>query len=404
MLLSRDYFHRTKHMWTSENTRGVLQKMSPALQAEVLLHVNAVWVRKVSWLKGGFPPFLAEILLALRPAVFAPKETIDSSALHIMHTGIAIFDGRLLRAGSVWGEDMLLASPLLRQRHTARAITYLEVYFIHRDFVLQIALNYVDTWRKLQRKIHFMALRRYIILISQTQRRMKNMTSWLDSCIEDADGLAEGTEKRFRESVEYAKFREFQATFCNDREELADTYDVNRARQLDRALFRLGSITGPVRPTKALVTEEAPQRGRVSRSDMTGADTQVEAKDRVGAAARSSAAPAQQEKNMLDNIKELITGRQQTEALQMGRSCGTLNELSTSLDRGEESLDIGAQLNAMRSEALAALSLHRETLDAISLLRSEVSDLRRKVDAQETTGLRATPGVRISTEEDPMSA
>jgi len=324
-----------------------------------------------------------------------------------MHTGIAIFDGKLLRAGSVWGEDMLLASPLLRQRHTARAITYLEVYFIHRDFVLQIAQNYADTWRKLQRRIHFMALRRYIMLISQTQKRMKNMTTWMDSCLEDADGrgLAEGTEKRFRESAEYDKFREFQATFSDEREELADTYDVNRARQLDRALFRLGSITGPGRPTLALVTEGAPQIGRVSKSDMPRADTQVEAGEGIGAAAQTSAAPAQQEKNMFDNIKELITGRQQTEGLSMGQSCGTSNEeSSSSLGRGEESLDIGAQLNAMRRESLTALSLHRETLAAISLLRSEVSELRQKVDAREAAGPRGTPAGRINKDQDPMSA
>ena len=84
----RDYFHRCQHLWAASTQRNVLLKMSPSLQSEVLLMVNSNWIDKVQWLRTeSDPDFLIEIVLAIRPAVFAPKEVIKESALHIIRAG-----------------------------------------------------------------------------------------------------------------------------------------------------------------------------------------------------------------------------------------------------------------------------------------------------------------------------
>ena len=84
----RDYFHRCHHLWAADNQRDVLLKMSPLLQSEVLLQVNASWIDKVKWLRTETDPdFLIEIVLAIRPAVFAPREIIKEAALHIVRAG-----------------------------------------------------------------------------------------------------------------------------------------------------------------------------------------------------------------------------------------------------------------------------------------------------------------------------
>ena len=101
-------------------------KMSPKLQGEVLLHTNGTWIQRVVWLRNEDPRFLVDIILALRPTVFAPDETIRTSALHIVLAGLAICGGRLIRHGAVWGDDMLLAAAHLRARTLVRAITYVE--------------------------------------------------------------------------------------------------------------------------------------------------------------------------------------------------------------------------------------------------------------------------------------
>jgi hypothetical protein len=99
--------------------------------------------------------------------VFAPKELIGSSALHIVHLGVAIHGGHLLRTGDVWGEDMLLAARHLRARTLVRAITYLEVHFIDRDSLLNIAAEHSESLERIRRRTRYLALRRSIVLVSK---------------------------------------------------------------------------------------------------------------------------------------------------------------------------------------------------------------------------------------------
>ena len=43
----RDYFHRTEHLWQGKAMQRCLLRMSPGLQGEVVIYVNAAWLDKV---------------------------------------------------------------------------------------------------------------------------------------------------------------------------------------------------------------------------------------------------------------------------------------------------------------------------------------------------------------------
>ena len=119
----RQYFHRSRHMQVSHANNQLMHRMSPLLQGEVLWNVNRTWLGRVRFLRGCEPEFIAKVLLALRPQVFTPDEVIFGNELYILHHGIAIYGGRVLTSGGVWGEDMLITNDTLRSRYHAKALS-----------------------------------------------------------------------------------------------------------------------------------------------------------------------------------------------------------------------------------------------------------------------------------------
>jgi hypothetical protein len=61
-----------------------------------------------------------QVLLSLRPLVFAPTEIIFGNNLYILHHGVAVYGGKVISAGGVWGEDMLIYQQTLRSRFFAK--------------------------------------------------------------------------------------------------------------------------------------------------------------------------------------------------------------------------------------------------------------------------------------------
>ena len=166
----RDYFHRTQHLQRTTAYRSVLLRMSPTLQLELLWHTNRTWLQKVPWLQQAEPGFITQLVLALKPMVFAPSEFATGNMLYIVWRGVAVYGGRMLRAGGVWGDDMLIYSQKLRSKWCARALTYLEVYMISRAALLQIAMQYQDTYKAIRKYTIYLALRRGILHVAQRIR------------------------------------------------------------------------------------------------------------------------------------------------------------------------------------------------------------------------------------------
>ena len=50
----------------------------------------------------------------------------------------------------MWGEDIILVEPTLRQKAVARAMNYLEAYYISRDELLQLATRFPVAAKKIR--------------------------------------------------------------------------------------------------------------------------------------------------------------------------------------------------------------------------------------------------------------
>lgn len=147
----REYFRESKHIRLSETKRALMLRMAPSLKGEIAFETSKHWIGRVSFLKGASRPFVMELCLQMLPVVYAPGDVSKIGFLYVVYRGIALYRVKLLTAGKVWGEDMILSSPKLRSTAQARAMNYLEVYYIGRHELLTIAAGFHMTARRIRR-------------------------------------------------------------------------------------------------------------------------------------------------------------------------------------------------------------------------------------------------------------
>ena len=111
--------------------------------------------------------FLVQIAMSLSPLVFVPGELAVTGYLYIVHRGVALYGGRVLTSGKVWGEDCIISSPHLQKKWCARAMNYLEVFMISRDDVLECAAAYPKTYEAIRKQALRLAVRRQFILAAK---------------------------------------------------------------------------------------------------------------------------------------------------------------------------------------------------------------------------------------------
>ena len=75
--------------------------------------------------------------MSLTGAVYVPGELPPPGFLYMIHRGTALFGGKIIMSGGCWGQDVILRSRRLR-RLSARALTYLEVFRIGREEILDL--------------------------------------------------------------------------------------------------------------------------------------------------------------------------------------------------------------------------------------------------------------------------
>ena len=100
----REYFHQTRHLQVHAANRTLLQMLSPTLQGEVVWCTNERWLRRIWFFAKAEHQFMVEVALALVPMVFSPGEIATNGYMYIVHRGIALYGGRVLTTGMVWGE------------------------------------------------------------------------------------------------------------------------------------------------------------------------------------------------------------------------------------------------------------------------------------------------------------
>ena len=159
----REYFHTSKHLARTETDKTVMGSLSPALQGELAWRLNRGWMRRVWFLQYCEVPFMVQLALSLEARVYAPGESITNSTLCIIHRGVVLYGGRVLTAGRVWGEDILLQSQHLRCKWIAKAMNHVELFLISREELLELAALYPVTFASMRRRQVKLALRCDII-------------------------------------------------------------------------------------------------------------------------------------------------------------------------------------------------------------------------------------------------
>jgi hypothetical protein len=165
----RAYYHKTRHQIIAATDNALVERMSPSLQGEVLYTINQRWLDKVSFLRGCHPEFVARMILSLKPLIFAPGDVVFSNMLYVLHHGVAIYGGRIIAPGGVWGEDMLLLNSRLRRQVYARALNYVEAFGIARSALFDLSKSYADTHRRIRSFVGLLALRRGVIILSKEE-------------------------------------------------------------------------------------------------------------------------------------------------------------------------------------------------------------------------------------------
>ena len=160
----REYFHQTHHLRRAVREQGLLGTMSPALQSEVAWICNGQWVKRVPFFKDVPTRFLIVLTRSLTALVFAPGETTPLGNMYIVCRGLALYGGRLLGTGKVWGTDVILRAVSLRLSYAARAMNYLEVFTIDREELETVAALFPTVARTVRAHAVRMAARRGFIL------------------------------------------------------------------------------------------------------------------------------------------------------------------------------------------------------------------------------------------------
>lgn len=199
----RDYFHQCKHLRMAGLQHDLITLMPPTLQGEVAWMTSATALKTVWFLDGAGPRFMIELSMELHPVVFAPSDVAPRGYMYIVQRGIALYNAKVLTKGKVWGDDVILHTESLRVRATARAMHYLEAYFISRDELVSLAERHPETGRQIRYHAVWMALRREMIALAGIVRG-KQASNMLELTISDAIA-AKPTVQDFAASKSKAK-------------------------------------------------------------------------------------------------------------------------------------------------------------------------------------------------------
>ena len=171
----REYYFKTKHLRNQDANVNMLKNISPNLQYEVIWEANKKWLRQIRFLVGTSHGFICDLVLRLTPIVYAPDDiVVNNSEMIVICRGVCLYGGRVLTAGSVCAEDMLLECEALRSRSTLLALSYLETNAIDRDAIYQVLQSHPEDLRVVRKHVGFLALRRQIVLMARLERAVKS--------------------------------------------------------------------------------------------------------------------------------------------------------------------------------------------------------------------------------------
>eukprot|EP00931_Biecheleriopsis_adriatica_P007435 TRINITY_DN108714_c0_g1_i1.p1 TRINITY_DN108714_c0_g1~~TRINITY_DN108714_c0_g1_i1.p1 ORF type:complete len:714 (-),score=104.88 TRINITY_DN108714_c0_g1_i1:76-2217(-) len=182
----RSFFLSNKDSVHHVTQKRLLGDMSPALQGEVAMALNSVWIGKVSFLNKlldaaeqnqSYRACIADVARSLDTQAFAQGESFGQiQVLYILYKGLVGHKARVLKMGSVWGEDFVLSDLSLIHMFRATALTYVEVIFMDRETFMDVVDLHKESCPQLEVQVRGfcvrMAARRGIIQEAKRRARL----------------------------------------------------------------------------------------------------------------------------------------------------------------------------------------------------------------------------------------
>eukprot|EP00930_Biecheleria_cincta_P038413 TRINITY_DN26394_c0_g1_i1.p1 TRINITY_DN26394_c0_g1~~TRINITY_DN26394_c0_g1_i1.p1 ORF type:complete len:726 (+),score=111.81 TRINITY_DN26394_c0_g1_i1:125-2179(+) len=213
----RSFFLSNKESLQYHTQKQLLREMSPALQGEVAMALNSVWISKVSFLKSfielaeqagltsvgrgnQYRACVADIARSLDTSAYAQGEQFGSvQVLHILYRGLVGFDSKIHKTGSVWGEDFVLSDLRLISIKRAVSFTYVEVIQMGRDTFMEIVENHRTSCPELAKRVREFRCRLAVQrgILAEAKRRIERREAAMMQMLS-----AKGAESSFKLAAE----------------------------------------------------------------------------------------------------------------------------------------------------------------------------------------------------------
>ena len=196
----RTYMHQQKGIMLKDEAGAALPRLSTALQIEVVLSINSVWMDTVWFIRDLDAPVKVRIAMAMRPKVLAPGEVAPNRHFYVMMRGQAMYGRRVLSRGMSWGDDVILSYPPYFLPYLARAMTYADVTVISRAEIYEQVSIFPSSVKRLRRSTIYLALRR--CMVTTAKEVMKIPAEYRESSVYAYIGTADegGSEGRRKSS------------------------------------------------------------------------------------------------------------------------------------------------------------------------------------------------------------
>jgi len=166
----RTYFGHTTHLLRAKRYDSLLDKMTARLRGDASLELARSALAKVSYfepLVEQEPEFLANVALGLCVSMYCPRENIPSINLTIIERGIGAKNGRILMAGSCFGEDMILSHLTFRDLEPAVSLAYTQVLVLHKGDLEKLLVEYPGARQVVRKAVVRMGLVRALLRVSE---------------------------------------------------------------------------------------------------------------------------------------------------------------------------------------------------------------------------------------------